>query len=44
MQDGDTTSHGLGIGLPGAKRLMDEFAVSSEVGKGTVVAMTKWER
>jgi len=44
MQDGYSTSHGLGIGLPGSKRLMDEFTVASEVGKGTVVSMTKWER
>jgi serine/threonine-protein kinase RsbT len=44
MQDGFSTSHGLGIGLPGSKRLMDEFAVFSEVGKGTVVTVTKWER
>ena len=44
MQDGYSTSHGLGIGLPGSKRLMDEFTVASEVGKGTVVTMTKWER
>jgi serine/threonine-protein kinase RsbT len=44
MQDGYSTSRGLGIGLPGSQRLMDEFAVSSEVGKGTVVTMIKWER
>ena len=44
MQDGYSTSRGLGIGLPGSKRLMDEFAVSSEVGKGTMVTMIKWER
>ena len=44
MQDGYSTSRGLGIGLPGSKRLMDEFAVDSEFGKGTVVTMTKWER
>jgi serine/threonine-protein kinase RsbT len=44
MQDGYSTSRGLGIGLPGSKRLMDEFAVSSEVGRGTVVTMIKWER
>jgi serine/threonine-protein kinase RsbT len=44
MQDGYSTSRGLGIGLPGSKRLMDEFAVSSQVGRGTVVTMTKWER
>lgn len=44
MQDGYTTSRGLGIGLPGAKRLMDEFDIVSEVGKGTTVTMKKWER
>ena len=43
-RDGYSTSRGLGIGLPGSKRLMDEFAVSSEAGKGTVVTMAKWER
>lgn len=44
MQDGYTTSHGLGIGLPGSKRLMDEFEITSEVGKGTTIIMKKWER
>jgi len=44
MQDGYSTSHGLGLGLPGSKRLMDEFEVVSEVGKGTEITMTKWER
>ncbi|HYD94153.1 MAG TPA: anti-sigma regulatory factor [Noviherbaspirillum sp.] len=44
MQDGYTTSRGLGIGLPGAKRLMDEFDIVSEVGKGTTITMKKWER
>ncbi|HYD59870.1 MAG TPA: anti-sigma regulatory factor [Noviherbaspirillum sp.] len=44
MQDGYTTSRGLGIGLPGAKRLMDEFDIVSEVGKGTIITMKKWER
>lgn len=43
MQDGYTTSRGLGIGLPSAKRLMDEFDIVSEVGKGTTITMTKWE-
>lgn len=42
MQDGYSTSKGLGMGLPGARRLMDEFAVVSEAGKGTKVTMTKW--
>lgn len=44
MLDGYTTSQGLGIGLPGAKRLMDEFDIVSEVGKGTTITMKKWER
>lgn len=44
MQDGYSTSRGLGIGLPGAKRLMDEFDIVSEVGKGTTITMKKWER
>lgn len=44
MQDGYTTSQGLGIGLPGAKRLMDEFEIVSEVGKGTTITMKKWEK
>lgn len=43
MQDGYSTSRGLGIGLPGARRLMDEFEIESELGKGTVVTMKKWE-
>jgi serine/threonine-protein kinase RsbT len=44
MKDGFSTSRGLGLGLPGSKRLMDEFELVSEVGKGTEVTMTKWER
>ena len=42
MQDGHSTSHGLGFGLPGAKRLMDEFDIISQVGKGTTIVMKKW--
>jgi serine/threonine-protein kinase RsbT len=42
MQDGFSTYAGLGLGLPGARRLMDEFAVESETGRGTTVTMTKW--
>lgn len=42
MQDGYSTGHSLGLGLPGAKRLMDEFEIVSEVGKGTTVTMKKW--
>ncbi|MDR3411690.1 MAG: ATP-binding protein [Formivibrio sp.] len=43
MQDGYSTSGGLGLGLPGSKRLMDEFEIASDVGKGTTVTMTKWK-
>ena len=42
LRDGYSTYRGLGLGLPGARRLMDEFEVVSEVGKGTTVTMTKW--
>ena len=42
MQDGYSTSGSLGLGLPGAKRLMDEFEIVSVVGKGTCVTMKKW--
>jgi serine/threonine-protein kinase RsbT len=44
MTDGYSTYAGLGLGLPGARRLMDEFALVSEVGRGTTVTMTKWCR
>jgi serine/threonine-protein kinase RsbT len=44
MQDGYSTSGGLGLGLPGSKRLVDEFNLVSEIGKGTEVTMIKWER
>ncbi len=44
MQDGYSTSGGLGLGLPGARRLMDEFELRSEVGRGTTVTMRKWAR
>lgn len=44
MQDGYTTSGGLGTGLPGVKRLMDEFDLESEVGKGTKIKTIKWVR
>lgn len=42
--DGFTTGSGLGLGLSGARRLMDEFDLRTEVGKGTVVTAVKWER
>jgi serine/threonine-protein kinase RsbT len=44
MQDGFSTSGGLGLGLPGARRLMDDFDVASSVGQGTTVTMRKWRR
>ena len=42
MQDGYSTRKSLGLGLPGARRLMDEFDVQSEAGRGTTVTMKKW--
>jgi serine/threonine-protein kinase RsbT len=44
MRDGYSTSGGLGVGLPGVKRLMDEFDIASEVGRGTTVSIKKWKR
>jgi serine/threonine-protein kinase RsbT len=44
MQDGFSTSDGVGTGLPGAKRQMDEFQVDSVVGRGTTITMKKWRR
>jgi serine/threonine-protein kinase RsbT len=42
LADGYSTYDGLGLGLPGARRLMDEFAISSDPDQGTTVVMTKW--
>ena len=44
MEYGYSTRSGLGVGLPGAKWLMDEFDIESKVGKGTTVTMKKWMR
>jgi serine/threonine-protein kinase RsbT len=44
MEDGFTTSGGLGAGLPGVKRLMDEFDITSTVGEGTCIRVIKWLR
>lgn len=44
MAEGFSTGGGLGLGLPGAQRLMDEFAVEKTPGGGTTVTMTKWSR
>jgi serine/threonine-protein kinase RsbT len=42
MRDSFSTGNGLGLGLPGARRLMDEFEIRSEIAKGTTVVMKKW--
>lgn len=42
MQDGYSTNKSLGLGLPGAKRLVNEFDLKSEVGKGTTVTVIRW--
>ena len=44
MQDGFSTSGSLGMGLPGVRRLMDEFEIESQVGQGTRVSIKKWQR
>jgi serine/threonine-protein kinase RsbT len=44
MQEGFSTSNGLGLGLPGSKRLMDQMEVLSEAGKGTIVIVRKFKR
>ena len=43
MKDGYSTGRSLGLGLPGAKRLVSEFDIKSAVGKGTTVTITKWK-
>jgi serine/threonine-protein kinase RsbT len=44
MQDGYSTGGSLGLGLPGAKRLVDAFEIVSRPGEGTTVVITKWAR
>ena len=44
MQDGFSTSGGLGLGLPGVKRLMDEFHLESNANSGTTITIKKWKR
>lgn len=43
MQDGYSTGKSLGLGLPGARRLVSEFEIKSIVGKGTTVTIIKWK-
>ncbi|MBM7694111.1 serine/threonine-protein kinase RsbT [Peribacillus deserti] len=42
LEDGYSTSGGLGAGVPGVKRLMDDFSIDSAVGKGTAITAVKW--
>ena len=42
LRDGFSTSGSLGLGLPGVRRLMDEFEIGSKPGQGTKVVVTKW--
>ena len=43
LQDGYTSGNGLGLGLSGARRLTNEFAIRSQPGEGTTVVITKWK-
>ena len=43
MKDGYTTGKGMGLGLGGAKRLVNEFEIRSAVGEGTRVTITRWK-
>jgi serine/threonine-protein kinase RsbT len=43
LQVGFSTSAGLGLGLPGVRRLMDEFEIQSKLGQGTTVSTKKWK-
>jgi serine/threonine-protein kinase RsbT len=44
LRDGFSTSGSLGLGLPGVRRLMDEFEITSQPGKGTMVVVKKWRQ
>jgi serine/threonine-protein kinase RsbT len=44
MKDGYSTSKGLGLGLPGCRRIMDEFKIISKPGVGTTVTIKKWKK
>jgi serine/threonine-protein kinase RsbT len=44
LRDGFSTSGSLGLGLPGVRRLMDEFEIDSQPGQGTTVAVKKWKQ
>lgn len=44
MRDGFTSGNGMGLGLGGTRRLMDEFDIASKLNEGTTVTITKWSR
>jgi serine/threonine-protein kinase RsbT len=44
MQDGYTTGNGLGLGLPGTRRLVDDFELATQPGVGTTIRLVKWTR
>jgi serine/threonine-protein kinase RsbT len=44
MQDGYTTGNGLGLGLPGTRRLVDDFQLDTTPGVGTTIRLVKWSR
>jgi serine/threonine-protein kinase RsbT len=44
MQDGYSTRNGLGLGLPGTRRLVDQFELSTQPGVGTTIRLVKWNR
>lgn len=44
LTDGWTSGAGLGLGLGGARRLVDDFNIDTEVGRGTTVTVVKWTR
>ena len=44
LKDGYTTGSGMGLGLGGAKRLVNEFEITSRLGEGTRICLTKWGR
>lgn len=44
MREGYSTSGGLGLGLPGSKKMMDEMEIMSQVGEGTTIVVKKWRR
>lgn len=44
LTDGFTSGNGMGLGLGGTRRLMDEFEIASKLNEGTTVTITKWSR